>query len=496
MAPFSDYPNYDALGLADLVRTRQVTPLELVEAAICQITEHNPALNAVIFALFDQARATAQAPLPDGPFAGVPMLLKDFWATCAGVPTSDGNAMLRHFPRPRDSEMVRRWKASGAIILGKTNVPEFALQPTTEPAAFGPTRNPWDLRRSPAGSSGGSAAAVASRMVPIASATDGGGSIRMPAACCGLFGLKVSRGRTPSGPDQGEMWSGLGVEHVITRTVRDSAAMLDATAGMDVGAPYAAPEPQRPFLEEVTCEPGRLRIAFTDHPFFGHAVHPECRAGVRATARLLESLGHEVVEDAPRIDGAACAKAMLILVAAEVRAALVEAALLAGRRPNPEDFETATYAMGLLGKSYSLQAYMGAWRRIRQTTREVGQFFTYYDALLTPTLAQPPLLLGHFDLTPPQALLLRVANRMGAGWLLRSLAVPHQIAKQLYDYMPYTPLFNLTGQPAMSVPLIWSGDGLPIGMQFAARYGDEATLFRLAGQLERARPWAQRRPLL
>ncbi len=496
MASFSDYPNYDGLGLAELVRTRQVTPLELVEAAIAQIMAHNPALNAVTLPLFDHARATARGPIPDGPFTGVPMLLKDFWSTCAGVPTSDGNAMLRHFPRPYDSEMVRRWKASGVIVVGKTNVPELALQATTEPAAFGPTRNPWDLRRSPAGSSGGSAAAVAAGMVPIAGATDGGGSIRMPASCCGLFGLKVSRGRTPAGPDHGEMWSGLGVEHVITRSVRDSAAMLDATAGMDVGAPYAAPDPVRPFLEEVGREPGRLRIACTDQPFFGRAVHPDCSAGVRATARLLEELGHEVVEDAPRLDGEACARSMMIVVSAEVRAALVEAALLAGRRPSPEDFEAATYAMGLLGASYSLQSYMAAWQQIQQTTREVGQFFTYYDVLLTPTLAQPPLLLGHFALSPIQALVLRVVNRMGAGWLLRTLSVPRQIAKQLYDFMPYTPLFNLTGQPAMSVPLIMSRDGLPIGMQFAARYGDEATLFRLAGQLERARPWAQRRPVM
>ncbi|MBX0327914.1 amidase [Oscillochloris sp. ZM17-4] len=494
MAAFADYPDYDGLGLAELVSTRQVTPLELVEAAISQIDARNPALNAVVLPMFAQARAVALGPLPDGPFAGVPMVLKDFWSTYAGLPTSSGNRMLRHIPRGRDSAMVRRWKAAGAIMVGKTNTPELALQPVTEPETFGPCRNPWDLARTPGGSSGGSAAAVAAGMVPIAGATDGGGSIRMPASCCGLFGLKVSRGRTPAGPDLGEMWRGLGVEHVITRSVRDSAAMLDATAGIDPGAPYAAPSPARPFLEEVTAEPGRLRIAFTDRPFFGHRVHTECRSGLRATAQLLADLGHEVVEAAPPVDGDACAQAMMVVVAGELRADIVEAARLAGRRPRPEDFEAATYALGLLSAATGADAYVAAWRLFQRTARDMARFHERYDVLLTPTLAAPPLPIGSFDLTPAEAVALKVINRLGAGWLLKTLGVAGPIAKKLYDFMPYTQLFNLTGQPAMSLPLHWSADGLPIGMQFAAPYGDEATLLRLAGQLERARPWAGRAP--
>ncbi len=496
MPPFSDYPRYDGLGLADLVRARQVTPLELVESAIARIAAYNPLLNAVVVPMFEQARAATRSPLPDGPFVGVPMLLKDLWATCAGIPTSSGNRLLRHIPCGRDSEMVRRWKASGAIIVGKTNTPEFALQPATEPETFGPTRNPWDLSRSPAGSSGGSAAAVAARMVPIASATDGAGSIRMPAACCGLFGMKVSRGRTPSGPDLGEMWRGLGVEHVISRSVRDSAAMLDATAGLDVGAPYAAPAPARPFLEEVSVEPGRLRIAFTDQPFFGHTVHAECRAGLRATARMLEDLGHDVVEDAPPVDGDACAQAMMMVVAGEVRADIREAARLTGRRPRPDDFEAASYALGLLSAASRTAVYVAAWRLFQRTARDVGRFFTRYDVLLTPTLAQPPLPIGYFKPSSVETLALHVINRLGAGWLGQVLNLAGPMSTKLFDYTPYTPLFNLTGQPAMSVPLHWSADGLPIGMHLVARYGDEATLFQLAGQLERAHPWAERVPPL
>ena len=496
MSSFSDYPRYDGIGLADLVRARQVTPLELIESALARIAAYNPLLNAVVVPMFEQARTAARNPLPDGPFIGVPMLLKDFWATYAGIPTSNGNRMLRHIPCEHDSEMVRRWKESGAIIIGKTNTPEFALQPATEPETFGPTRNPWDLSRSPSGSSGGSAAAVAARMVPIASATDGAGSIRMPAACCGLFGMKVSRGRTPFGPDLGEMWRGMGVEHVITRSVRDSAAMLDATAGLDVGAPYAAPAPARPFREDVTVEPGRLRIAFTDQPFFGHTVHAECRVGLRATARILEDLGHDVVEDAPPVDGDACAQAMMMVVAGEVRADILETARLTGRRPHSDDFEAASYALGLLGAASRTAVYVAAWRLFQRTARDVGRFFTRYDLLLTPTLAQPPLPIGYFKPTLVETLALHVINRLGAGWLGQALNLAGPMATRLFDVMPYTPLFNLTGQPAMSVPLHWSADGLPIGMHFVARYGDEATLFQLAGQLERARPWADQMPPL
>ncbi len=494
MSSFAEYPNYDGLGLAELVRSGQVTALELVEAALEQIEQLNPALNAVITRMDVQARQRAQAPLPAGPFQGVPMLLKDIWATYAGVPTSAGNRVLRTIPSQHDSASVQRYHAAGAIIVGKSNTPEFACVPTTEPEVFGPARNPWQLERTPGGSSGGAAAAVAARMVPLAHATDGGGSIRIPAACCGIFGLKVSRGRMALGPDQLEMWSGLGVEHVVSRSVRDSAAMLDASLGSEVGAPYAAPTPQRPFLSEVTTAPGRLRIAFTDHPFFGGTVHPECRRGLENTVKLLEALGHELVEATPVIDRELCTTAMLQIVASEVRADMQQAARLAGRPLTPADFDLTTYALGLLGARVSLSEHKVVQRALDQTKREIGRFFQGYDILLTPTLAQPPQPLGFLDATALENAALRVINRLNAGWLLEWIGVTDTIIDKVYGFMPYTAPFNMTGQPAMSVPLHWSADGLPIGMQFVGRYGDEATLLRLAGQLEQARPWAARWP--
>src|SRR5512136_2565763 len=301
MTAFPEFHKYDGLGLGELVRTRQVAPADLIEEAISRIEAHNPKLNAVVYKLYDQARAAAKGDLPDGPFKGVPFLLKDMHATVQGVPTSCGTSMLKDVPQPHDSEIVRRYRAAGVILLGKTNVPEFSLLPYTEPQAFGPTHNPWDLARTPGGSSGGSAAAVAARLVPLSGGADGGGSIRIPASCCGVFGLKPTRGRTPTGPDIGDIWRGFAQEHVLTRSVRDSAAMLDAISGSETGEPYCAPTPRRPFLQEVSLPPGHLKIAFTSHPFLGHEVHEDCRKGLEATVRLLESLGHEVVEAAPAV---------------------------------------------------------------------------------------------------------------------------------------------------------------------------------------------------
>jgi len=494
MTAFPEFHTYDGLGLAELVRAKQVTPIELVEEAINRIEAHNPRLNAVVYKMYDQARTAAKGDLPDGPFKGVPFLLKDLLATCAGVPTSGGNRLLQHLPMPRDSEMVRRFKTAGVIILGKTNTPEFGLLPYTEPEALGATRNPWDLNRTPGGSSGGSAAAVAAHIVPMASGSDGGGSIRMPASCCGLFGLKVTRGRTPTGPDLGEVWRGFGFEHVITRSVRDSAAMLDATAGPDVGAPYVAPTPARPFIQEVTTEPGPLRVAFTAQPFFGGTVHQDCEKGLEAAVRLLQELGHEVIEAAPQIDGEACAIAFVTILAGEIRADIEWAARLAQRKPSLADFEAVTYGLGLLGKAMSASEYASAARFLQTTARQVGRFFEQHDVLLTPTLSQPPAPIGALQPSGSEQALIKLIGRLNAGWLLSALGVIKPLAAKTFDFIPYTPLFNVTGQPAMSVPLHWNDVGLPIGMQFVGRFGDEATLFRLAGQLERAQPWFDRAP--
>jgi amidase len=494
MPGFPEYPKYDGLGLAELVRTRQVSATELLEEAIARVEALNPRLNAVVVRMYDRARGEIARGLPDGPFRGVPFLLKDLLSMYAGVPTSCGTRLLKDLPAPRDSETVRRYRGSGVVILGKTNTPELGILPVTEPELFGPCRNPWDPSRTPGGSSGGAAAAVAAGMVPLAGGGDGGGSLRIPASCCGLFGLKVTRGRTPTGPDLGEVWHGFAFEHVVTRSVRDSAAMLDVLQGADVGAPYAAPHLERPFLSEVTTDPGRLRIAFTTRPLLGQRVHEDCVAGVRAAAALLERLGHQVEEAAPALDGEAFALAFLTVLMGEASADIEWVAALAGRRAGAGDFEPATYALGLLGRAMSAGDYAVAARRLQLASREIARFFERYDVLLTPTLAGPPVPIGALQPSAAERAVLRIVGRMNAGWLLKALGVVGPMAARTFDWIPYTPVFNVTGQPAMSVPLHWNAQGLPIGMHFAARFGDEATLFRLAGQLERAAPWFDRRP--
>jgi amidase len=494
MTTFPEFHKYDGLGLAELVRTKQISPTELVEEAISRIEAHNPKINAVIYKMYDQARKLAQGTIPDGPFKGIPFLLKDMHATVEGVPTSSGTRMLKDVPQPHDSEIVTRYRAAGLIFLGKTNVPEFSLLPYTEPEAFGPTNNPWDLTRTTGGSSGGSAAAVAARLVPLAGGADGGGSIRIPASCCGVFGLKPTRGRTPTGPDVGDIWRGFAQEHVLTRSVRDSAAMLDAIAGPDVGTPYWAPPQPGSWLQEVAKEPGRLRIAFTSHPFLGHNVHQDCLKGLETTVDLLKKLGHELVEASPKIDQEAFAIAFVTMIAAETRDEIDWAAGLAGRKASYSDFETGTSALAMLGQAFSAGQYAHALNYLMASAREVGRFFVDYDVLLTPTLSEPPVITGSLQPSRSERSLVGLVGRIKAAWLLNALGVIKPLANKTFDFMPYTPVFNVTGQPAMSVPLYWNEAGLPIGMHFVGRFGDEATLFRLAGQLERAQPWFDHSP--
>lgn len=492
-----EYVRHDALALAGLVRRGEVSPAELLEAAIARIEAHNPALNAVVRKRYDAARAEAAQVDRAAPLAGVPFLVKDLLATLAGEPTGHGNRVLATMPMPHDSELVRRWRAAGLVIAGRTNTPEFGLTPYTEPLLHGPTRNPWSPAHSPGGSSGGSAAAVAARLVPVASGGDGGGSIRIPASCCGLFGFKPSRGSTPTGPDNGELWKGFAIEHVLSRSVRDSAALLDATQGTDPGAPYAAPVPARPYLAEVATAPGRLRIAFCRQPLFGRQVHADCLAALEDAARLLESLGHQVEEAAPPVDREACAIAFVTILAGEVRAEIQAVARLAGRRPRAGDFEPATYSLGLLGRALSAADYAEASRTLQLAARTAAPFFERHDVLMTPTLGSPPALIGALQPSAAEVRLMRLVNALEAGWLLKGLGVVKPLAEKTFDYIPYTPLFNASGQPAMSVPLHWNGaglQGLPIGLQFATRLGGDATLFRLAGQLEQARPWFDRVP--
>jgi len=496
MSGFSHYDKYDGLGLAELVRKKEVKPSELVEEAISRIEKLNPQLNAVIYKMYGLARKAADGEIPDGPFKGVPFLMKDLLLAYAGVPLTNGSRFFKDFVPDHDSELVKRFKAAGIIVVGKTNTPEFGLVPITEPELFGPTNNPWDLSRTPGGSSGGSAAAVAARMVPLAYGSDGGGSIRMPASCCGVFGLKPTRGRNPIGPDFGEAWRGLFCDHVLTRSVRDSAAMLDATAGPDVGAPYYAVPPARPFLSEVGANPGKLRIAFTSKPFVSATVHKDCVKGLEATTKLCQDLGHEVVEAAPQIDDKAFARAFLTIVCVETRAAIEEAQVLLNRKASFKDFEPSTWVLGLLGKQCRASEFSKTLNLAQLTARQIGEFFTKYDVLLTPTLASPPVATGELQPKGIRAVAMKLLGRLNAGGLINRLSGIDVLAQHVFEFMPYTPLFNVTGQPAMSVPLYWNDAGLPIGMQFVGRYGDEATLFRLAGQLEKAKPWSERMPVI
>jgi amidase len=365
--------------------------------------------------------------------------------------------------------------------------------PVTEPELFGPSHNPWDLARTTGGSSGGSAAAVAARMVPLAHGGDGGGSIRIPASCCGLFGLKPTRGRNPTSFDF-EPWQGCVCEHVLTRSARDSAAMLDATGGPSAGAPYYPTPPSRPFLEQVGADPGRLRIAFTSTPFLGRSVDDDCVKGLEATVELCRDLGHEMVEAAPEIDGKAFAKAFLTMLCGEVRADIDEAEEFLGRKATSRDFEANTWVLGLLGKRLSTGACTKAIRQLQSTSRQIGRFFADYDVLLTPTLSMPPVVTGSLLPGGAEALALRVLGSLNAGGILNALGAIDTAADSVYEFVPYTILFNATGQPAMSVPLYWNDAGLPIGMHFVGHCGDEATLFRLAGQLEQAKPWFDRSP--
>ncbi|HEY4028037.1 MAG TPA: amidase [Candidatus Dormibacteraeota bacterium] len=464
----------DATAQADLVRRREVQPRELVESAIRRIEQLNPALNAVVTPMFDGALERASGVLPQGPFTGVPFVLKDLTAHHAGVRLTEGSAFLADHVSTHDQELVLRQRRAGLVVVGKTNAPEFGILPTTEPRLFGPTRNPWDTGRTPGGSSGGTAAAVASGMVPMGHGNDGGGSIRIPASCCGLFGLKPTRARNPLGPSTGDSLNGLVCEHALTRSVRDSAALLDATAGPDVGDPYWAPAPARAYLEEVGADPGRLRIAVSTAAPTGVAIHEDCVRAVGETARLCEDLGHEVFEFVPAgIDGNSLTEAFVMLYMAGVATTIAGWALHTGRTPVESDFEPLTWAMREIGASRSPADYLLAVSQLQLFSRQVGRWFTDFDVWLTPVLAEPPLPLGRFDAPPDQPLMPLIV----AG-----------------SWVPFTPLANITGQPAMSVPLHWNEAGLPVGSHFTGRYGDEATLLRLAAQLEQARPWAGRRP--
>ena len=463
----------DATAQADLVRRKKISADELVEYAITRIEQLNPALNAVVTRLYEQARAAVGRVNAHAPLAGVPLILKDLLAECAGTPLSEGSRFLGDYVSTHDSELVRRFHQAGLIVIAKSNTPEFALMPTTEPSRFGATRNPWDTRLSTGGSSGGSAAAVASGMVAIGHANDGGGSIRVPASCCGVVGLKPTRGRNSLAPDYGDVASGLLCEHVHTRSVRDTAAVLDATAGPTLGDPYWPAPPERLYTDEVEREPGRLRIALSTRPLTGVSAHDHCIAAGESVARLCESLGHEVFEAAPEVDSERLFKAFGIRWIGFLTWAVKDWARRLGREPSEDLLEPATWRMYANGLQQTSADYLLAVQDLQRISRDIAGFFEHIDVWLTPTLAQPPVPLGYFDYTP---------NRRATH------------LERLGEYTGFTLIANTTGQPAISLPLHWTDSGLPIGVQLMGRYGDEATLLRLAGQLERAKPWVGRRP--
>jgi amidase len=466
----ADYPDYDGLGLAALVARGEVSQAEVVAACLARIERVNPRINAVV-ALTAEA-GSRRASAAEGKLRGVPFLLKDLAVLMRGEATTMGSRRVAGARAGHDSEIVARYRRAGLVIVGKTNTPEMGLAVTTEPAHFGATRNPWDPARSAGGSSGGSAAAVAARIVPWAHGTDGGGSLRIPAACCGVFGFKPTRARISLAPDAGERTGGFFTQHAITRSVRDSAALLDVAAGMANGDPYGAPALARPLADEVRLPPGRLRIALQNDAPGGVAVAAECRAAAQAAARLCESLGHAVVEVAPCYDLDALIDAALTIWSAHLAAAFP-------RPTDEEGLEPFTRFLVEIGREARAADYVRAMQHVHAQGRSIATLLEAHDVLLSPTLAQAPAPLGAFDT-------LRVA----------SPAAARELFARQFHYACFTMIATAAGTPARSVPLAWSAAGMPLGTQFLGRFGDEATLFRLAAQLEGAHPWSDRRPPL
>ncbi len=471
----SEYANYDGLGLAKLVQQGEVTPNELKETAIEAIKQLNPKLNSVITVLSDQAGKEIEKGLPDGPFKGVPFLIKEIVLHAADVPLNYGSRLAKGLVLPHDTELMSRFRKAGLVTIGTTPTPEFGYNATTEAVIHGPTKNPWNTARSPGGSSGGSAASVAAGIVPLAHANDGGGSVRIPASCCGLVGLKPTRGRVPTGPDYGEILNGIAVEFAVTRSVRDASALLDQVAGPDTGCYGWAEPPKISFAQAASLPPGKLRIAWMDKALTGVSIDRECVDAVHNTVKLCEDLGHEMVEAAPEIDIEAHSLATLRIWSANLANMMDGVGTLLGRTPSEENLEAASLACYHFGKSLTATELLQALDIYTLVSRSVGVFFENYDVLLSPTTAQLPLPLGELN---------QNASGLSA----------QEWTEQIFTYAPFTNLFNTTGLPAISLPLSWNKEGLPIGMQFGGRYADEATLLKLSSQLEEACPWKDKRP--
>ncbi|TVQ91662.1 MAG: amidase [Deltaproteobacteria bacterium] len=492
--PFAEFENYDAVGLAELVRAGEVSPAELVEAAIARVEARNPELNAVVHTMFEQARQAVSQGLPEGPMRGVPFLLKDLHADVAGHPTTAGSALSEGLLASEDSTLVERYRRAGLVLLGKTNVPELGIMGVTESRHLGPARNPWNPDHTPGGSSGGAAAAVAARMVPVAHASDGGGSIRIPASHCGLVGLKPSRARTPSGPLHGPGWGGLSVEHVVSRTVRDSAALLDASHGSEPGAPYQVVPPDRPFLDEVGVDPGKLRIAFTPRALLAGEAHGDCVTAVERAATMLSELGHEVEIAEPTFDPIALRRAYFGYVACGVAGDLQALARRQGRAASPSDVEPTTWVFNQIGHALRGADVEQHHRAAHALGFSLAAFFGTYDLWLTATCARPPARVGELYPDASKERLMKALRFVGTRTVL--LSALDRLAAEALSATPNTQLANLSGIPAISIPLHRNGAGMPVGVQLMAPLGAEARLLRVASQLEVAHPWIDATPVL
>ena len=474
MSGFKEYEDFDALGLADLVRRKEVAPDELLEAAIERVEARNPAINAVTMKLYDYGSKAIADGLPDGPLRGVPYLMKDLTSAVAGVRMTRGSKFFDDTPpSTTDSEHVKRLKRAGLVIFGRTNTCELGLSLTCEPRLHGPTRNPWNVEHISGGSSGGAAAAVAARILPIAHASDGFGSIRAPAACCGLVGLKPTRGRNTFAPTIGEGLGGCSTEHAVSLTVRDTAALLDATQGAGPGDPYVAPSPVRPYLDEVSADPGKLRIAWTASAPNGAAIDSDCMSLLEQTVQLCADFGHHVEEHNPEVDGADIVPTFLTLAAANTVVNLGSHPT-AGHTAREDAVERITWLTAKIGEKVRAADYVRATQTAHRLGRQMAAFHSEWDVLLTPGLTSPAVKLGWLDM---------MMDDFDEYW------------QRVFRFSPFTVWFNLTGQPGMMLPLGQSTSGLPLAVQLVAPFGDEATLFRLGAQLEAARPWIGRKPV-
>lgn len=493
---FEEYRKYDALGLAELVRKREVTPQKLLDIAIRRAEEVNPQINAIVSKMYDEGMKMLTNFPADAPFSGVPFLIKDLGIPIAGTTMQSGSAGYRNYVTPTDGILAQRLRAAGFIFMGKTNTPEFGLTPFTEPRAYGPTRNPWNTNYTSGGSSGGSAAAVAAGISPIATASDGGGSIRIPAACCGIFGLKPTRGRIPLGDGSVEKWYGAVVENCVSRSVRDTAAFLDAMQGSFAGNTCEIKPPVRPYLDELKLPVGKLRIGFCNANPFLSEPDPDSLAAVGHTVSLLRQLGHRVEEVALPYDRNMLIRYFTPLIFAETAAVLEEMRQKLGRPISTQDVELNTWLSAKLGEYISGKEVSLARYKWNELALKMGRFHEQFDLLLTPTLGRRPIKIGELQNSAVENTMLKVARSMRLVSLAARSNLVEKTAAKLLGYIPFTPLANMTGQPSVSIPLYWTDkENLPIGTMFTARIGAEDVLLRLAAQLEQAQPWFAKVPM-